>query len=188
MAEVGNRRGGFGGNATHVLTGDLASAEAFTERMRPDPLKRPQLVQGGRWGAWRGPSLEGPCLARALPLRPLPLAESARWRLAAERSLAVLGAAFYKFLPLGLEQQPPEGTWDGRPRFNSQLCGLVAADGACQPLPCPANQPLQTSQGLLAISLFFHLFIYNIYLFIWLCWVLVTARRIFSCGMRDLVP
>ena len=26
------------------------------------------------------------------------------------------------------------------------------------------------------------------YLFIWLCWVLVASRRIFSCGMWDLVP
>lgn len=54
MRVKGTRRGGFGGNATHVLAGDLANAEAFTERMRPDPLKRPQLVQGGRWGAWGG--------------------------------------------------------------------------------------------------------------------------------------
>ena len=26
------------------------------------------------------------------------------------------------------------------------------------------------------------------YLFIWLCWVFVSASRIFSCGMQDLVP
>ena len=28
----------------------------------------------------------------------------------------------------------------------------------------------------------------NIFLFIWLCWVLVVPCRIFSCGMWDLVP
>ena len=31
-------------------------------------------------------------------------------------------------------------------------------------------------------------FLKNIYLFIWLCWVLVVACRIFSYGMWDLVP
>ena len=31
-------------------------------------------------------------------------------------------------------------------------------------------------------------FFLNIYLFIWLHWVLVVARRIFSCSMGDLVP
>ena len=33
---------------------------------------------------------------------------------------------------------------------------------------------------------YFVIIIFNIYLFIWLRWVSVTARRIFSCGMRDL--
>ena len=34
----------------------------------------------------------------------------------------------------------------------------------------------------------FYLFIYLFLLFIWLCWVLVSARRIFSCRMWDLLP
>ena len=33
---------------------------------------------------------------------------------------------------------------------------------------------------------FHDLFLKNIYLFIWLCRVLVVARGIFSCGMRTL--
>lgn len=52
-------------------------------------------------------------LAEALPLLPPPLTESAHWHLAAEWSLAVVGAAFHKFLPLGPEQPPPEGAWGG---------------------------------------------------------------------------
>ena len=43
--------------------------------------------------------------------------------------------------------------------------------------------------GILCNS-FLLLFFFLIFLllFIWLHWVLVAARRIFCCGMRDLVP
>ena len=41
-----------------------------------------------------------------------------------------------------------------------------------------------TCQNNTLISIFL---IYS-YLFIWLCWILVVARRIFSCDMWDLVP
>ena len=34
----------------------------------------------------------------------------------------------------------------------------------------------------------FYLFILNIYIFIWLCQVLVVANKIFSCTTWDLVP
>ena len=43
----------------------------------------------------------------------------------------------------------------------------------------------------LPLTLFEFLFCFvskNIFLFIWLCWVLVVPCRIFSCGMWDLVP
>lgn len=77
----------------------------LTERMWPDPLKWPQLAQGGRC---RGGGLVraqpgGVFLARHCPSHPVPLAESASCCWAAEPSLAVVGAAFYKFLPLGPE-------------------------------------------------------------------------------------
>ena len=36
---------------------------------------------------------------------------------------------------------------------------------------------------LCAMGLFF-----NIYLFMWLCWVLAAACRILSCDMQDIVP
>lgn len=97
-------------------------------------------------------------LAEALALPPPPLTESAHWHLAAEWSLAVVGAAFHKFLPLGPEQQPSEGTWGGSqvdPSSNQAvwICGcrwylLTSAS--------VVHQPLQTLQGLLAVSLFFH--------------------------------
>lgn len=96
-------------------------------------------------------------LAEALPLPPPPLTESAHWHLAAEWSLAVVGAAFHKCLRLGPEQQPPEGAWGGSqvdPGSNRAvwICGrrwylLTSASDV--------HQLLQTLQGLLAISLFF---------------------------------
>ena len=33
-----------------------------------------------------------------------------------------------------------------------------------------------------------HVFLFNIYLFIWLHWILVVACSIFHCSMWDLVP
>ena len=51
------------------------------------------------------------------------------------------------------------------------------------------------SYELIPLRHFIYLFIFNIYLFIWLHWVLVAACGIFSCSMwalscsmRDLVP
>ena len=36
--------------------------------------------------------------------------------------------------------------------------------------------------------IYIYIYIFNIYLFIWLCQVLVATHRIFSCSMWDLVP
>ena len=53
------------------------------------------------------------------------------------------------------------------------------------------NEPNQLSYPVLTLTLRFPIFPHftllnkNIYLFIWLCWVLVSACRIFSCGYAN---
>ena len=93
-----------------------------------------------------------------------------------------------------------------KPRLNKRVflwskasweCGQTAETPSAQaPSPCmtwslklnqPLSQQADSPPSLPPLQLP-TLFFFNMILFIWLCWVLVMAHRIFSCGMWDLVP
>ena len=78
----------------------------------------------------------------------------------------------------------PRGTYSLIPSSYQALSkGLdIQRLSRTQPLP---NQKFTKNSGAHFEPFFF--FFFNFYLFIWQCWVLVVACRIFSCGMWNLL-
>ena len=52
---------------------------------------------------------------------------------------------------------------------------------------CTVDTYLKQRPGSLLLYLYLIFFQY-LFIYFWLCWVLLAAHRIFSCGMWDLLP